>query len=393
MTEPSITPPSSTKKRWLATAGGLLFVAAATWAMFAPGQKQEQVAQLVAAAKAEWATLPPLRRARGEPIEGAAMDFHDQAIAIVTRWPSVLRDIDGLEPDGQEVAWKKYRPLVAPLFEALRGAAACANSRLPMVAPHQDNDLLVVRLMSLACRELGARLDEGRGADAVDGALDLATFAGDLVGSPLRSTQRFGVAGLESLWKVWPPERVATLEQQDRERFATGLAELDDWLPAGLPMAYDLAIQADDLRPMLALADHGGRMRAWRYGFSPAFMVYSALDHVFLVSTQLQEANVDQPWSSRRAQLQQAEDVLLASPNIFVQIFAPPLIGEERQLRRARAGLRLLRLELAWRAGQSQPSLPDPCGDGPIHVQIVSKFALFEAADSAVEPRVAKRSS
>lgn len=387
------------RRRWwvpVALVFAVLLALLAAAVLFADHAAPERVARFVAAAKAEWEARSAARSPGDQAGADAAGPHRDLALQLVAAWPQALRDVGG-DPEGgpaaDAIAWRDHRGLVAPVFAALRAAAARADRRWPW-APTGNDPTLVHRsdLGRIGCREIAARIDEGAGAAAVDGALDLATFAVDLADHWTLLAQLQAVAILEAIGAVWTPERVARLSAADGDRFAGALGDLDRRWTWELPLQYDLAATVSSLSDLENAVDHlGSRLQAWRFGFSPRAMLYAAIEELRTIHASLPAATPDQPWSGRAARLRAIEATARASANQWVRRLGSPVEQCELSQRRGRAVLRLLRLELAWRFGHDLPALMDPTADGPIEVAIADGEATFRVADPEVAARVARR--
>lgn len=386
------------RRRWLpiALVAFVLLALLAASLVFADREAPERVARFVAAAKAEWLAWTAVRPARGGGGAGSAWQQHERSLRIVAAWPQALRDIDTMSELGaaeDAIAWRDHRGLVPPLFAALREAADCPDVRRPMETnADPEAALTLADLGRVACRELAARVDQGALGDAVDGSLDLATFVGDLAGHWSTLVQLQALVMLGGLCELWTPGRVARLSAEGRDRLAAGLAELDRRLPWELPLQYDLAATAESLMdPEAPLEQFGGRLESWRHGFSPRLMLCAAIEELRTLYASLPGAAPNEPWSQRGTQLRRIEAAARASANQWVRRLGCNVVDCERVMRRERAGLRLLCLDLAWRSGRELPELVDPTADGPIVAEVDAGQVTLRVADPEVPARVVER--
>lgn len=186
----------------------------------------------------------------------------------------------------------------------------------------------------------------------------------------------------------WTQARFGALDAGSACVLAAGLARLDARWPRVAPARRWLAQVARNQLDTVYEPSARARLGAWRTGFDPRRRAFDALCRLRDGLSAL--ADVDVAWPARTAQW----DAFLAPADDAVSAWCTSTWRDvELRWRRDLAGLRLVRLALAFRFGEALPELADPFADAPLQVRIDGDVATFRSAaeGEVLELRVQRR--
>ena len=334
-------------------------------------QREALVAQLAADHAAYLARDDRREVLYGEPQPGNAWEAYAKAIGLASDPAMQLRDdrlfqaLEGTHTpsDTELAAWQEA-------LQALRSGT------------HRQNARSLVDLRAgyhAALLDLTATLDLGRAAvvtarqvlasgatrAGLEQMLDALTFAVDLCRSPVLLEQMLGAVVLDAIATLGLTDQVLTeLDRSELEFLATTLAIAD----SQTPHTVDPHGEALWTGSMLIDFKPGDQLpgvsiwHTWRHGFSVQRLALDALHE----GRRLAQAVADDrspDWPQREARLQEFASAVQSSDNVLLRMVATNHLEAERELRRAVADLRLLRLCVAERLGQGL-ELKDPLGSG-----------------------------
>lgn len=243
---------------------------------------------------------------------------------------------DLCEPDA---GWRRaaMRPVLDPIVQALRRAAG-GRGRLPIGVSWPFQILLV------AWHDAGDRR-------AWSEQVELWLVMHALLEHGKSGPNQFGVA-------FWNDERLLALDPAALQQLAAALARLDANAPLVGDPALALANHVQDLLARSHRTTLRGRLGAWRHGFDPRERELAAADELLAALPVLQSDTVD--WASRELQWQRFFGAARSGTGAWLLRALGGMRQHEVALRRDLAQLRLLRLAIAWRLGESLPDLLDP---------------------------------
>lgn len=219
------------------------------------------------------------------------------------------------------------------------------------------------RIVEAAVVEARHQLRAGRGTEAVQWTLDAATFGNDLVRGPLIQQIIGNALTATATVEAWSAGQLDALDDEALDVLAEGLARLDPRMATRLSFDADLVMLARAFaEPEAAGLDFDDRLAAWRYGFSPRWMVADAFHQVQRLMARIDRRSAS--WTVREAMLEREFAAAQESLNPIVRAICPTLTGVERQMRETLAGVRRLRLRIEHARGRALPELEDPLGDG-----------------------------
>ncbi len=293
--------------------------------------------------------------AAGVTDRGAAWEHYDQA----------LRLTQSIEQANQ--------PDWTPAIDALRTGARLDNARPPVDwSAHYDQELVPVTLqvttLAKAAAEQATRELPADPTASVALLLDVATFAVDHTRGPSLVHEALGTTALQEVIDALPPEQLQAMPDDALEALAQGLSVLDlHFSPHLGSAATDIAIFGGALvadPTELGMLDIG-IADLFRYGFSTRRMAASAvLDVAGAIDTLDQSRGMR--WPQRKSLFHELAAGLSASPNPLASFVIRNWIEIEHAKRRVLADLRLLRMAVAWRRGDTVEPLPDPLGPGQL---------------------------
>mgnify|MGYP006990009733 CR=1 FL=1 len=353
----------------LACAAVVLLAVVAVWFVRQRADAAWQTMQAtIATIEAELRAQPTQRAPLwGEPGPGNAFEHYQRAAVRLPdrdEWRDELADTcEASAPPSASLR----EPWPAALAALRAGAAATDVARpLPGHGRADPTEVLWQWRMVAQCAGLEARALRAAG-DHVGAArcwLDAASLAGDLTQGATLIEHLVAAALIGWLCTELSEAELERMPADALELLAAGCARLD----ARLPVAPD---PRPDLLTMAALvqaADTPGGIAAdWRHGFSLRWSIGAA---VTALAEQAQEVAVDADaaWPIRAARLTAASETLLANTNPIVRMIAPNLPAVEREWRRLRATVRVLRVSLDLHRGLDVPELEDPVGGGFVMV-------------------------
>ena len=222
--------------------------------------------------------------------------------------------------------------------------------------------------------------------------LDTLACGLDLAGTELPIQSLVGLITVERALDVADAGWVAALSEQGIERLRIALEAADAATPMRLDLESNLADmvllvdEADELEP----ADVGLRSvyQAWQNAFS---VKGEAIERVSRLVQQVRAFVAESPeseaWPIRRKRLERLVQVDAASNRDMMFSYLGHVVEAEQSRRECLARLRLLRLELAERAG-AELALPDPLGDGSIQVGRQGDLVQFFCDGGSPERRM-----
>ncbi|MBL9079456.1 MAG: hypothetical protein JNL08_18280 [Planctomycetes bacterium] len=305
----------------------------------------------------------PLWAERGP---GSAFEWYGRAAAHLPRSDAWLTQVDEAAAASAPPS-NDLRDTWQAALSALRAGATATDVARPLPgrgradAPEQVPDwLTLARCAALETRALSAG---GDGPGAARCWLDAATFAGDLTHQGTLLDHALAATVLVHLCTELPETELARLPPEALGLLADGCARLDATLPARPDPRVDLLAMA----ALLQTTATAPGVVAWRHGFSVRWMVGAAVADMAEHTRRL-ETGADAPWSRRAAQLRAAQAAVRADDNQLLRMTLPNLLDIEREWRRMRASLRVLRVSLALHQGREPPDLADPVGGDRIRV-------------------------
>lgn len=317
----------------------------------------------------------------GDKQPGRAFDRYQKATALAglrdDESRALLRDLrlhpDRVGADGRvafDAAW------AGPLAEMREGAHA-ADARPSVSWRHgvaaRSFDLLRARdVVNAAVVRSRTLLAEGRRAEAADLGIDAATFATDLLQSPMVIDQMIASALLTIVCtELFDEATVAAMETGTRARVEAALAVLESRCPTGfrgvgeaLLLAHSLLRSVVGAAPELEEEQGMETKAGWRHGWSKKWVMAESVLVLADVSAQLQSGE-SLPWARRQELVDAQRERLRKEPTATTQAWDEMIGGAERTLRIALAHLRLLRASLRLGAGEPVEQIVDPFGDGP----------------------------
>lgn len=307
----------------------------------------------------------------GDPQPGNAWEAYAQAFHLITTTPGLL-----VEAALEECVTGSRTPSAAelaawqPPLESLRRGARCANARslVDLRAGYQA-----------AMPEINAMIDLGRAATVMarhtmaagalraglEYLLDGLTLALDLRRSPVLLEQAIGASLLQRLCTEGISDPIlAMLGPEELRLVGDALAIADSWAPVAVNTEGEALLAAHHLLDR-KLTEHEPGIpiwHAWRHGFSLQYLGLDTLQQLREHAMAIARGS-GQDWPRREAQLQSLANTIRSSDNALLRWHATSYLDLEYDLRRAVATLRLLRLVVAERQGQSL-ELADPLGSG-----------------------------
>jgi hypothetical protein len=281
---------------------------------------------------------------------------------------------------GREALRDRWRPAVDLLSEAARRT----DARPEPFARGQGSglvNLLDARwLVNMAVFEARALRLRGEPRAAVERTLAAATLGADLVHSGVLIHQMIGAALVAiAADEAWPDAALQQLDAGALELLAAGLERLDHGLPTSVDLVAELRFVARGLQDPQATGVFGARAEAWRYGFSPRWMLADAFLQVAAAAERI-TAEQRLSWPQREALLQLELGAVADSGNPVTAMLAPNLSAAEQTLREVAARVRLLRMAVDVRRGVDGVPLQDPLGDGPFGVARDAGGVVFHSA-------------
>ena len=317
----------------------------------------------------------------GEKQPGRAFDRYQKATALAglrdDAARALLRDLrlhaGRVGKEGRaafDEAWSE------PLAHMREGAHA-ADARPSISWRHgiaaRSFDLLRGRdVVNAAVVRSRALCAEGKRAEAAELGIDAATFATDLLQSPMVIDQMIASALLTIVCtELFDEPTVAAMDSATRVRVETALGALESRCPTGfrgtgeaLLLAHSLLRSVVGAAPELEEEEGMGTTAGWRQGWSKKWAMADSVLLLADVSAQLR-AGESLPWARRQELVEAQRERLRKDPTATTQAWDEMIGGAERTLRIALAHLRLLRASLRLAEGSEAEQIVDPFGDGP----------------------------
>jgi hypothetical protein len=341
---------------------------AATWSAM-----QRTVASL----DAEWRARDYQRQPLvGQGHEGAAFAGYEAALALAAKAYTLDADLLGMLPhhdDGKVAGTEALRARWRPAIEALRQAARCLDAR-PTELPVDPAGSGYVRLLharwlvNFAVLEARALRLAGQPQQAVDWTLDAAMFGADLARSNLLIQAMIGGAMVAiATHEAWPESALQQLDAPSLQRLAEGLERLDAGLPERLEFDGELRFAARWLALAGETERQYGTATAWRFGFSPRWMLADGFLH-YAATVEKLRGEPQLAWPQREAWMELELEALEQIDNPVTQGWAANLASAERSHRGVVARVRQLRMAVDRHRGSNSAPLRDPLGDGPFTI-------------------------
>lgn len=350
----------------------LLLALGAWWQQRSMAAQREALVAELAADHAAYLALGDRREVLyGQAQPGNAWEGYAKAIGLAADPAMPLRE-DRLEEALQGSHLPSNVELAAwqPALQALRDGARCQSARSLV-------DLRAGYLAALpdvrAMLDLGhaamvtARhaLANGAARGGIEQMLDALTYAVDLSRSPVLFEQMLGAKLLHAIAAQGLSDPVLVgLEPSELTFLADALAIADAQAPCTVNTHGEALLaggmlvdyQPGDQLPAVSI------WQTWRHGFSAQRLAFDALQGVRQLAQDV--ANDRSPdWPQREVRLREFANSIRNSANALLRMVAANHLEAERDLRRAIADLRLLRLVVAERLGQGL-ELQDPLGTG-----------------------------
>lgn len=331
----------------------------------------------VASLDAEWRARDHHRQPLvGDGHDGSAFAGYEAALALAAKTYTLDADLLGMLPhhdDGKVTGTEALRTRWRPAIEALRQAARCLDAR-PTEQPVDPAGGGFVRLLharwlvNFAVLEARALRLAGQPLEAVDWTLDAATFGADLVRSNLLIHAMIGGAMVAiATREAWPDAALQQLDAPALQRLAEGLDRLDAGLPERLELDGELRYAARWLAHAGEAGTQYGTSTAWRFGFSPRWMLADGFLH-YAAAVEKLRGEPQLAWPQREAWMELELAALDEIDNPVTQGWAANLASAERSHRSVVAHVRQLRMAVERHRGRQTAPLRDPLGDGPFAV-------------------------
>ena len=233
--------------------------------------------------------------------------------------------------------------------------------------------LLVSRdLVNAATVEVRRRLKAGELAGAVQMSLDTATFAVDLLQSPVLVDQMVACALLTVIaGETWRDEDLQRLDDPALELLAVGLQRIDDRCPLVFDWRGESLLLANTLlhpgEVDYLLSAPSDSLKTFEYGWSERWAAADAVLQQVAMWEQLETDSASE-WKVCRRELGSLAQSAAMQSNPVLRIAFSNVLGAERHLRSVAAVVRLLRMAVAYHLGAEVQPLRDPFGDGPFEV-------------------------
>lgn len=350
----------------------LLLGLGAVWQQRSMAAQREALVAELAADHAAYLALDDRREVLyGQAQPGNAWEAYAKAIGLAADPAMPLRE-DRLEEalrgshtpsDAELAAW--HEPL-----QALRSGTHCQSARsLIDLRAGYDAALPNVRatldLGHAAVVSARHALASGAARAGLEQMLDALTFAVDLLRSPVLLEQMLGAVLLQAITTQGLTDPVLVgLAPSELTLLANALASADTQSPstvnphgeALLTGSLLIDFKPGDQLPGVSI------WHTWRHGFSAQRLALDALQEVRQLA-QAVAAERSTDWPQREVRLREFASAVQSSDNALLRMVATNHLEAERDLRRAIADLRLLRLCVAERLGQGL-ELQDPLGSG-----------------------------
>lgn len=303
----------------------------------------------------------------GDPGPGNAFEHYERAAVRLPdhiEWHDEL--IETFEASAPPSA--SLRQTWQAALGALRAGAAATDVARPLPG-HGRSDpietLLQWRRLT-ECAGLEARALRAAG-DHVGSArcwLDAASLVSDQAQGATLMEDLVVAALFDWLCKELSEAELERMPADALELLAAGCARLD----ARLPVTPDPRPHLLTMAALMQAADTPGGIAAdWRHGFSLRWSIGAAVTALAEHARQV-AVDADAAWPIRAARLTTASETLLANTNPILRLIAPNLPAVEREWRRLRATVRVLRVSLDLHRGLDVPELEDPVGGGFVMV-------------------------
>lgn len=350
----------------------LLIALGALWQQRSMAAQREALVAQLAADHAAYLALDDRREVLyGQAQPGNAWEAYAKAIGLAADPAMPLRE-DRLEQalrgshtpsDAELAAW--HEPLQALRSGTHRESArslvdlrAGHDAALPNVRATLDlgHAAVVTARHALASAATRAGLEQ---------MLDALTYAVDLLRAPVLLEQMLGAVLLQAIATQGLTDPVLVgLEPTELTLLANALAIADAQTPSTVNPHGESILTGS----LLIDSKPGDQLpgvsiwHTWRHGFSAQRLALDALQESRQIA-QAVAADRSPDWPQREARLQELAGTIQSSDNVLLRWVATNHLEAERELRRAVADLRLLRLCVAERLGQGL-ELQDPLGSG-----------------------------
>ncbi len=348
-------------------------------------------------AEADWNARSFVREPLfGDTQSGRAFDRYQKAVALAglrdDAARALLRDLR-LHPDrvGAEGRATFAATWSEPLARMREGAHS-ADARPAVSWRHglaaRTFDLLrardVVNAAVVQSRTLSA---QGAQSEAAELGIDAATFAVDLLQSPMVIDQMIASALLAIVCtELFDEAAVDAMDTMSRSRVEAALGALESRCPTGfrgsgeaLLLSHSLLRSVQGAAPELEAEAGMGTEPGWRHGWSQKWAMADTVLLLADVSAKLL-AMESLPWTQRQELVNAQRQRLRKDPTAMTQGWEEMIGGAERTLRITLTHLRLLRASLRLAAGGSVEQIADPFGDGPFRVARDAQAVLLSSA-------------
>lgn len=389
------------KRKTMAWVGGLMtvLVTITAWGVSTEADRRfDELAKRAAALESRLTKTHVRPVLSGTATAGNAWDAYSAAISLAKAAPGLEEQV---RPSARKKLDSALRAMLlsdhSEILTQLHKGAHCREVREPIDwARGFDGGILSLLdwrgLSNLLVTQALAQIEHGDPVAAVDTLLDGAQLGRDFMHSHLMINEMIGgsVLGISTFWAVGRNDLLVRLSREALDRFARGLAILDEHLQKVGPSLQGEAVlfaRTAQVHPELfkGMLSSG----SWRHGFSSRLMFAD-------IGLQMIDY-ADRATAVARGPYSNCDSYLSGLENEMIETGDPALsaVGIAKGILVARfqaiARLRLLRMAIEHRLSRPVPELIDPFGDtlqhevGPegkarfwsIGTQASGKLALF----------------
>lgn len=282
------------------------------------------------------------------------------------------------QPDAEALAalCSRWQPALATLHQATHRTQLSwpVGWSRGLEPPSLD----VIAAMSLgrgAAASARAALAAGDNDAAIEALLDLLALGRDMRQMPEMVNAVAGACIGGLLAQVLGDAQLRQLDAARLRRLAAAIALQDaDWPAVHDHLGCEIVWLAH-----VGFQKSGVSLLAWRNGFSSAAMFDEAMLQLTR-SVDAAAAATALTWPAHVAELQRLRQQWRDSDNPLTKAAASDIVLIETQLRIERVRLLLLRMAVAFHAGDPVPQLPDPLGTGELRDEPTAEGRRFASA-------------
>ncbi|HEX5053136.1 MAG TPA: hypothetical protein VFZ65_15280 [Planctomycetota bacterium] len=349
--------------------------------------------------EAQWQAIPECPVLQGEVAPGSSFAGYIEANRLAGDFrahEARLRELAEAEGEAA-VPTAADRQVLADLEPAVQVLRDAAHRQGPRAAEGSSLDFLdifgPIDALLLAARDRNRR---GDAAGAVCCLLDAVACGTDLTSSELPLTQAIGALLVERAACAFDDALLGAADAALLARVDTALAQADAALHVEAHLLSRCALHLVRMlrdNEQVTAWDLGmaSPLQAWRHGFSVRRSGMARVaDLVDLVQRFESATPAFETWPARKPRLEAAVAEDRANNADLHDALLTNSVELEEQARHGLAGLRLLRLAVAFHRRESLPQLADPFGAGGLAVHEHADEASFSSAGARLE-RTARR--